>query len=370
MNREKFRFDNLDSIRTISFFGVFLAHSFSTTVESVANNPVYKFANYFRELFNFGVPVFFVLSGFLISYLMLHEQESLGSFSIKNFYIRRILRIWPVYYIVIVFGFFVFPNVREFLLNLPTIENANPIKYFLFLSNFDQISTAKLPFGVGLGPTWSVAVEEQFYLIWPVFLLLFPKRKFIYPILFLMTIALLTSFIFTLSNKNTLFCFIYLTSGALYAYLSFYYPRFIKKSISINPLFFMLFVLLIIVIIQFGLNNSFYLFFNLLVALLIGYCITFQSQSGQLQLKKIRILEFFGKYTYGLYLYHSICIFLIHSIMYDVLKLHEVPVNVVLIGPVLSLILSIIVSYYSYELMESKLLRLKDKFSAKLDFRH
>ncbi|MCK9207851.1 MAG: acyltransferase [Salinivirgaceae bacterium] len=364
------RFDNLDSIRTLSFFGVFLAHAFSSKEESIINNPFYKIADHFRELFNFGVPVFFVLSGFLISYLMLKEQESPTSFSIKNFYIRRILRIWPVFFIVIGFGFIVFPILRTLILGLPNIETANPIKYVFFLSNLDQIKINQLPYGVGLGPTWSVSVEEQFYLIWPIFLLLFPKRKFIIPILILMGVSITTAPVFELSSKHTLFCFIYLTSGAFFAYLSFYYHALIKKIVAVNPIWFIVSVILIGTLIQYGLNNRFYFLIIWLIALLIGYSIVFQCFSGRLNLKRIPVIENIGKYTYGLYLYHSICIFFVHSFMFDLLKVDETALNVVIVGPVLSLMLSLIVSIFSYEIMEKKLLKLKDKFSTALDFSH
>lgn len=359
----KFKFDNLDSIRTIAFFCTFLAHAFPSDNEAVLNSPIIQFTNYFREVFSFGVPVFFVLSGFLISYLMLKEQESPGSFNLKNFYVRRILRIWPVYYATIIFGFFIFPVARNFILHEPSYENASLIKYVLFLSNFDQISKNILPFGVGLGPTWSVGVEEQFYLIWPVLLLLFPKRKFIYPILILMSLSLIITPLSSLSSKHTLFCFVYLTSGAFFGYLSFYYKDFVQKIVSISSFWFVMFVAVIVFLIQYGLNNSFYILSIWLIAILIGYCIVFQCFSKKVPLQKIWGLEILGKYTYGLYLYHSICIFIIYSFIYKVLKLEENSLNVALTVPLLSLVLSLAVSYISYEYFEKRFLRLKEKYS-------
>jgi peptidoglycan/LPS O-acetylase OafA/YrhL len=92
-SRMKFRFPNLDSIRTLAFLSVFAAHSFSTENTVILRNDFYLVALSLRKLFAFGVPIFFVLSGFLISYLMLNEQDRKNDFSIKNFYIRRVLRI-------------------------------------------------------------------------------------------------------------------------------------------------------------------------------------------------------------------------------------------------------------------------------------
>ena len=60
-----------------------------------------------------GVSLFFVLSGFLITYLLLAEQDIYGSISVKKFYSRRILRIWPLYYLIVTLGLFVLPSLRK-----------------------------------------------------------------------------------------------------------------------------------------------------------------------------------------------------------------------------------------------------------------
>jgi peptidoglycan/LPS O-acetylase OafA/YrhL len=110
-----------------------------------------------------GVDLFFVLSGLLITGILLDTKESLGYF--KNFYVRRCLRIWPLYYSLL---FFMFVVVR--FLNPPeyhvVVQTSSPWWAFpLFLQNFLlPISTnAAGPLGV----TWSLAIEEQFYLAWP-----------------------------------------------------------------------------------------------------------------------------------------------------------------------------------------------------------
>lgn len=110
-----------------------------------------------------GVDLFFVLSGFLITGILVDTKQSENYF--KNFYVRRCLRIWPLYYSIIFFMFVVvrFLNRSEFH---KVLEQSSPWwMYPLFLQNFLlPISTSATG---PLGVTWSLAIEEQFYLIWP-----------------------------------------------------------------------------------------------------------------------------------------------------------------------------------------------------------
>src|SRR5918998_5183317 len=72
------------------------------------------------ELGRMGVTFFFVLSGFLISYLLFAEQKSAGTISIRKFYIRRVLRIWPLYFLIVILAFFVLPRLPFF--NIPGLS--------------------------------------------------------------------------------------------------------------------------------------------------------------------------------------------------------------------------------------------------------
>lgn len=112
-----------------------------------------------------GVDFFFVLSGYLITTLLLREAADRGRFSLRGFYWRRALRIIPVYFLVVTLVAAYYIGVkgeRQYLELLPF--------YYLFLSNF---LTTDIPL---LSPTWSLAVEEQYYLIWPLVLMLLPRR--------------------------------------------------------------------------------------------------------------------------------------------------------------------------------------------------
>ncbi|WP_371060677.1 acyltransferase family protein [Rhodosalinus sp. 5P4] len=130
-----------------------------------------------------GVDFFFVLSGFLITTLLLREEAAEGSFSLRGFYWRRILRIIPIYFLVVSLAAFyaiVIKNHTEQLQILPY--------YYLFLSNF--LAVEDIGF---LAPTWSLAVEEQYYLVWPALLLLVPRGWIVSVLLALISVNVLAA---------------------------------------------------------------------------------------------------------------------------------------------------------------------------------
>jgi len=111
-----------------------------------------------------GVDLFFVLSGFLITGILLDNKQKEGYF--RNFYARRCLRIWPLYYSVLFFMFVVVPFVRPSDAHAVFEARSAPWwSYLFYLQNFfvPVITKATGPLGV----TWSLAIEEQFYLVWP-----------------------------------------------------------------------------------------------------------------------------------------------------------------------------------------------------------
>jgi len=124
------------------------------------------------ELGRLSVTLFFVLSGFLITYLLLVEKERTGGIAVKRFYLRRMLRIWPLYFLVVLLSFLVLPRLEIF--QLPRYTAALPEHFAatfpLFLLFLPQLALSiyePVPFAE---PAWSIGVEEQFYLLWPALL--------------------------------------------------------------------------------------------------------------------------------------------------------------------------------------------------------
>jgi peptidoglycan/LPS O-acetylase OafA/YrhL len=107
-----------------------------------------------------GVPLFFILSAFLITELLEREKQKTSTVRLSAFYARRILRIWPLYFAALLGGMLV-----SRLPGMPHISMTELAAYGLLVGNWYAVLHGYLPFG--LGPLWSIGVEEQFYLVWP-----------------------------------------------------------------------------------------------------------------------------------------------------------------------------------------------------------
>lgn len=126
-----------------------------------------------------GVILFFVLSGFLITYLLMEEERVCGRISVGRFYARRILGIWPLYFLVVLLAFGLLPTVEWLRIegwSEHLFESTFP-KLMLFgvmLPNLALILYPPVPYAA---QTWSIGTEEQFYLLWPLLMRTFRGRR-------------------------------------------------------------------------------------------------------------------------------------------------------------------------------------------------
>ena len=158
----------LDGLRFVAFMSVFLFHALSddpaSPVPKASLNTLAWWKSSAILTGAFGVDLFFVLSSFLITSLLLRELDLNGRLDVRAFWIRRILRIWPLYYV--------------FLLGAAVVEGLPwraVVGFAAFAGNWALLT---IPVGPSvIGPLWSVSVEEQFYLTWPLLLLVVPRRR-------------------------------------------------------------------------------------------------------------------------------------------------------------------------------------------------
>lgn len=369
-------FENLDALRFFAFLNVFIAHCQGIFGYSFSN----KYAELAHKHFFFnghlGVSFFFVLSGFLITWLLLNEKDRNTKINIGAFYMRRILRIWPVYFLVLIVGFAI-----GFYLHSPALDQSNfnyhadkaDIKwYVLFLANYVMFSTEHFS-SLILGVLWSVSVEEQFYLVWPLLFLFLPNKRI--PAACIVVIAI--SFIFRCfssdiySSYSTFSAMSYLAIGGLMAYHSRYSPAFtgffknLRKGTIIR-----VYVLLFLYIPAMGFSHYFgetafrlyHPFEGLILAALFSFVILEQiyAQHSFFKFGNIGLLNKLGRISYGLYAYHAI------SLLIVLLIVPKFGISDTFFGYLIKIIFAFLLtvtgSFLSYRFMEKKVLSLKKYF--------
>lgn len=159
----KIHFKGLNSLRFLAALFVVIGHIPLNQESLGLPHPAYG-ALFFR-----GAPAvsfFFALSGFLITYLLLEERRRTGGIDVRNFYLRRVCRIWPLYFAVVFFGLF-FYNVLLPAAGIPyQVKYSVPFALALYTFFLPNLMNSLYTVGGILNPLWSIGVEEQFYLGW------------------------------------------------------------------------------------------------------------------------------------------------------------------------------------------------------------
>lgn len=327
----------------------------------------------FFNLGGLGVYFFFVLSGFLITFLLLNEKEKFGTISIKQFYIRRILRIWPLYYFILILGFFILPQFDTFKINY--LENSFDIFFYqnliLYLIILPNLAFSFYPAVPNIGQAWSIGVEEQFYIIWPI---LISKSKSILKTLVLITSTLIVIKVLILllgyhySNMEwyqllkryiAMSKFECMSIGGIGAYFLFKNHSILKIiTHHITFMFSMLIVVLLIYFTPEKIQDGIHLAYSFLFLQNILFVVKKNQQLGL----DNKVFDYLGKISYGIYMYHLMIIPLcIHTYLAYFKTESLVFENIIIYTSVI--FLTIATSSLSYELFEYRFIKLKNKFS-------
>ncbi len=366
--KQKIFFPNLNGLRFIAAFLVIIHHI--EQLKSILNIENYwgrvRFINIIGKL---GVVLFFVLSGFLITYLLLVEESSRKRINVKSFYVRRILRIWPLYFLIIFLAFFILPNIDMFTLpgyGKDVIYSDLLLKltlYALFLSNLILPLVGIIPY---VSHIWSIGTEEQYYLIWPVILNYFKNNRiclmvFIVAIYVIVNIMLQYTHYFDTIPYNKVIIGFWssfnidcMAIGGIYAILLFKKHKYLIL-IQSNAVFYatLIFVTLLILC---GIQIPYvhYEFYSVLFGIII---LNFANNDKLKISLENRLLNYLGNISYGLYMYHPIGIVLAIVISISI----SCQTNW-FIYP-LSLMITVLLAGLSYKYFESFFLKFKDKFS-------
>ena len=366
----KFYRPELDAMRFFAFLAVFLHHMRRTYDDSsagaLANSSSHGMgvSTLYKSPLSSGVSLLFFLSSYLITTLLVKESETTGTVHIPSFYVRRALRIWPLYFaylgLVAIMGIFV-ADVR--------MKPAEAVSLLAFVGNWYCVRDGFV-MSVLTGMLWSISIEEQFYLLAPVSVKIFKSRGLFF---FSLCCALASVVLLmwfgrhgmtddAIIRPNTLVQMLFLVSGTLTALMlrgrtwsagwvlrcamalagiGCWYAGLLNFGAEFNPHAG-----------QFGPLANYGL-------VLMGVLLIFFSFLGIRAEHIPKSLIYLGRITYGLYVFHMFALWLVARVW--IVSAQQM--SSILPRSAVSFLLTVVFAAASYRLLESPILRLKDRFS-------
>ncbi len=322
-----------------------------------------------------GVDLFFVLSGFLITDILLKTVNKAGYF--KNFYAKRVLRIFPIYYLSLIIFLLILPRIKHFPLDFSFyidhqwwfwtyLQN-----WFLIFHNVGNTTTA-------IQHYWSLAVEEQFYIVWPLLIFIVRKPKVLLTLAGLLLVGVICTrlYMWTMQIKDLNYFGLYtytridgICIGSMLAILQFMRSPFIKK-------YFTGLVLLLAAMnfVFYFINKEFnftypylaivgYTTFAMLFAIVVHEVIQGDNKLFNFILN-IKPLKFFGRISYGLYIFH----WPVYLMLYEWVDRNVRPLvslseaNLAIVVSILLTIIGVAISILSFYTFERYFLKKKKAF--------
>jgi peptidoglycan/LPS O-acetylase OafA/YrhL len=372
-------FPGLNSLRFIAAAVVMICHTSTVKDYHFGISPTFS-NNYANQLSHLAVVFFFVLSGFLITYLLLDEKKENSKINTWNFYRKRMLRIWPLYFLIIIAGLFILPNIQLF--SIPSVNysgslvNELPafqtILYLAVLPNIAEAVYASVPF---VSFTWSIGVEEQFYIFWP-FVVQKSKHILAVLIIILVVMVLLSSGFLSLAflflnnqlhlfpasqvaafNKSLTHFITYfkigsMAIGGIGAWLLYYHKSKVELYLGHKLLnVVVLGSLFCLLVFNISYSAEFYSLFFVWIIL--------STATGNFFVNlEVKWLSYLRKISYGIYMYHMfVILFAINLLGKTGFQSGRVVYNTLLHTGVIAG--TILVAMLSYTFFEKKILSLK-----------
>ena len=363
-------FQHLDLIRFLAAFMIVILHAYEGwkgwfgEVGFLSNgtfttlSPVGSYVDQFIKNLGIGVDVFFLISGFLITYLLLEEKKQNSKINIGFFMIRRSLRIWPLYFLLVA--------LAPLIVKWTASGHPNYLANALFVGNFEMIQSQSWTYP--FAHFWSICIEEHFYLFWPFVIAFTPIKKLLYVFggIVLVSVGYRLYTFYYLDAKwfnlflNTLSRIDVLVIGAIGAY--FYSKN--KIEFSLRPIIrIVLWIILIsylcwdsFVLWDSALTAGFKKYFYLAIVSILLLDFNF-NQRYKHWLPAKSIVHYFGKISYGIYMFSNIIqLIVIKNIMWPMAWGNMWVYFGLVIG------LSLVIPIISYELVEKPILKLSKRF--------
>ena len=373
---EKIHFHSFDAFRFFAFFKVYVFHA--TAVVVAADGSALQWVkDHIAHGGGIGVSFFFVLSGFLITYILTFDKISHGNIGLKKFFVRRAFRIWPLFYLMVIIAFVIPPDFAERIGYHMNGGGYDPDWRFsfTFLENYKMLLMDNVPKTTPLSVFWSLCIEEHFYIVWMI-VFYFLRRKYIPYYLIATVFIAFFSRVFhadlysaeRISNNDLFTNMDYFAISGLLGYaVAVNYKKVESFVLRIPLLVRIAYVVGLIVVLLYQkaifshdnwvMNNLKYTIYALMFAILLAI---FVPADSRLKISDNNILTQLGKISYGLYVYHIIWIhvvlklFLDYNIMIDDWRKYFIFIGTTFCG-------TIVTSWLSYHYFEKPLLNFREK---------
>lgn len=364
---QRIYFQNLDILRFLAAYAIVLLHCFFAWkihfghpgfITDSLSAPVLGKVETVINNFSFGVDVFFIISGFLLTYLLLAENEKTGKVSVLKFYIRRAFRIWPLYFLLLLIA----PLMTYFY----NEQSPGYLYHFFFAGNFDIIENGTK--SSATDHLWSICVEEHFYLFCPLLIAFIPMKRLPEVLVGIIAACLLFRGLVTNYVPNpggiiylhTLSRIDVLAFGSLFGYL--YYHKKIEFNHAL-PLRLIIYTLFIFVFINVSIVDSGTFLDTTIKKYFFVFCAAYWIGNFMFNKKAILVpskptfLHSFGKVSYGIYMFNPVIIYIVLA-AFSTFAFENYLVYLLVVHVSLAL-----VTYLSYRFLEIPFLRLKEKFA-------
>ncbi|RZK11207.1 MAG: acyltransferase [Flavobacterium sp.] len=370
-------FAGLDGLRFISITFVILHHLFTFKTNFGFSRFDLPFVYWVAFC---GIRIFFIGSGFLITYLLLKELELHGKINFRNFVMRRILRIWPAYYLLVLLfllffktDFFRIPGTTD--VYLQSGYSFSNIFYLSFLPHWQPFFYPTAPL---IYHTYTIGIEEQFYIVWGLLMRYFPKYSFTIFTGIVVSSPILNllheySFAYVQSHQGafpilkifnafvTYFAYSQFSTfafGSLFAYAVFHKSRWVSYFRLRRVQFVVYSFLILFLITKFDMPFIGYDYVSILMGCVLVMS-TFKEES--IVNYSTRSMNYLGKISYGIYLFHIFAIVLACKLVGTITSI-ESTIATTFFLCLITLAISIALGSLSYHYFEVYFLKLKEHF--------
>ncbi len=369
---KKIQFHTFDALRFFAFLYVYMLH--------IPIQAGFHFFRIIKSTGGTGVIFFFTLSGFLITYILVHEKINVGKIHLRKFFLRRSLRIWPLYFLLVAFAFIVPYSFADHV-GMHMVGGGYMPDWrfsFTFLENYKMLAADNFPRVTPLSVFWSLCIEEHFYILWMIALFFIPvKRMKLFFVVGFVTGIVARIIELKISNNQNITSNDVFTNLDLFScggYLGFLIAKDYSVVASrVNSISISVRRFIILAVVSFILLHNFVwsgtpfinrIFMPSVYALLFTVLLlVFIPQDSKLKIGDRNILIRLGKMSYGLYVFHLLIIhmllqyFIIHQIVIDDFK-------TLLLFITISFSVTVAVSALSYRFFETPFLRWRERMKS------